>query len=174
MADRPAAAPTARRMGERERYLRFLLAGGTSALLNSATCWLLDLVVSFELAVALAYLVGMASAYTLMRLFVFEGRGAPVQGQSARFVLVNILSFLQVWTLSVLLARAVFPAAGFTWQADTVAHVLALGSLAVTSYLAHRHFTFRRRAGPGTARRPVAAAGPRLLPAADGGDVPDA
>lgn len=132
-------------MGEQERFLRFLLAGGTSAVLNAAARWALDLVVSFELAVALAYGVGMVTAYALMRIFVFEGRTAPVRGQSARFALVNVGSFLQVWLLSVALARVVFPAIGFAWHGDTVAHVLALGSLAVTSYLAHKHFTFRAR-----------------------------
>jgi len=72
MPDRRDAGPhNGSRMGERERYIRFLLAGGTSALLNSATRWVLNLFMSFELAVALAYLVGMASAYALMRIFVF-------------------------------------------------------------------------------------------------------
>ena len=154
-------------MNEGERYMRFLLAGGSSALLNSATRWVLNLFMSFELAVALAYLVGMASAYTFMRLFAFEGRGTPVPGQSARFVLVNIGSFLQVWTLSVLLLRVVFPAVEFAWQADTVAHVLALGSLAMTSYLAHKHFTFRpARFGTRFSRRsgPLDLQPPRIIP----------
>lgn len=134
-------------MTERARFLRFLAAGGTSAVANAAARWLFDFALAYEAAVALAYLVGMTVAFVLMRRFVFEPGGAGgLQGQYARFALVNAWSFAQVWLISVGLARVLFPAVGFRWQADTVAHLIGLGSLAVTSYVAHKRFSFASKA----------------------------
>lgn len=128
-----------------EQFLRFLAAGGTSAVINAATRWLLNLVVPFELAVALAYLVGMAVAFGLMRRFVFNAEAGAAAGQFGRFALVNAWSFAQVWLVSVGLARLIFPWIGMRWQPETIAHLIGLGTLAITSYLAHRYFSFRRR-----------------------------
>jgi putative flippase GtrA len=131
-------------MTEGARFLRFLAAGGASAAANAVARWLLSRVVSYELAVALAYLVGMAVAFLLMRRFVFQSGGAGnARHQAARFALVNAWSLAQVWAISVGLARVVFPAVGFDWHAETVAHLIGLGSLAVTSYVAHKRFSFR-------------------------------
>jgi putative flippase GtrA len=41
-----------------------------------------------------------------------------------------------------LLAVIMFPAVGFTWHAETVAHVTGVVSPAVTSYLLHSSYTF--------------------------------
>jgi putative flippase GtrA len=66
-----------------------------------------------------------------------------VSGEYARFALVNAVAFAQVWLVSVGLARLVFPAIDFTWQAETVAHVIGVVSPIVTSYIGHKHFSFR-------------------------------
>ena len=144
-------------MSERLRLLRFLLTGGASAAVAAVARWLLDLALSYEAAVALSYLVGMTVAFVLARLFVFtppEGARAAgwseARGEYARFALVNAVAFAQVWLVSVGLARLVFPAIGFRWHADTVAHLIGLASPVWTSYLGHKHFSFRaERRGAG-------------------------
>ncbi len=45
------------------------------------------------------------------------------------------------------LDRFVFPAVGFTWHAETVAHVIAVASPILTSYVAHKYFSFAEAAG---------------------------
>jgi putative flippase GtrA len=150
-------------LSERARLLRFLLTGGASAAVAAVARWLLDLVLSYEAAVALSYLFGMTVAFVLARLFVF---GSPdsaradwsgARGEYARFALVNAVAFAQVWLVSVGLARLLFPAVGFEWHADTVAHLIGLASPVWTSYLGHKHFSFRvgsagGAAGQGTPR----------------------
>jgi putative flippase GtrA len=130
-------------MTEHERILRFLAAGGTSAVLNMGSRWLLGHVVSYELSVALAYVVGIVSAFLLMRFFVFEPAGDAGHAQFTRFVLVNVVGFAVVYAVSVGLARGVFPAIGFHWHADTIAHGFGVASSALTSYQGHRLFSFR-------------------------------
>jgi putative flippase GtrA len=131
-------------MTEGGRFLRFLAAGGASAVANAGARWLFSQAVSYELAVALAYLVGMTVAFVLMRRFVFRPTGTGgASGQVLRFAVVNAWSLAQVWIISVGLVRLVFPAIGFAWYTETIAHLIGLGSLAVTSYVAHMHFSFR-------------------------------
>ena len=105
----------------------------------------LSFVVIYEVAIGLAYFTGMTTAFVLARMFVFEAEAGDTKGQYVRFALVNVVAFIQVWCISVGLARLVFPAMGLTWQAETIAHVIGVVSPVVTSYLAHKRFSFRSK-----------------------------
>jgi putative flippase GtrA len=129
-------------------FLRFVVSGGIAAGANIAARIGLSQIMAYEWAVVLAYLVGMATAYALMRAFVFERSGRSAAGEAGRFVLVNLVALAQVWIVSVGLARWLFPAVGFAWHADTVAHVIGVLSPIGTSYLGHKLFTFGRRHQP--------------------------
>ena len=43
------------------------------------------------------------------------------------------------------LARLAFPAVGFDWLAEDIAHLIGVAIPAVTSYFGHRHFSFSSR-----------------------------
>ena len=129
------------------RFALFLMAGGISAAFNVASRIAFSQAVRYEIAVVLAYLVGMTIAYTLNRLFVFERSGRAVADEYVRFGIVNLVALAQVWIVSVGLARFLFPALGFAWHADTVAHVIGVAVPAVTSYFGHKHFSFAAKEG---------------------------
>jgi putative flippase GtrA len=124
-------------------FFRFVLAGGTAAAVNIVARLLLSAVVRFDVAVALAYLVGMATAFILNRQFVFDRSDRGVQSEMMRFVLVNLAALVQVWIVSVGLAEWLFPKVGLTWHAELIAHVIGVLSPVAASYLGHKHFTFR-------------------------------
>ncbi len=124
---------------------RFLLTGGVAAGVNVASRWVLSHALAYEVAVVIAYLAGMATAYLLSRAFVFARSGRSVADEATRFALVNVVALLQVWVVSVGLARLVFPAVGFGWHAEDIAHLIGVAIPAVTSYFGHRHFSFSRR-----------------------------
>lgn len=126
-------------------FLKFLLTGGVAAFVNLAARWLLNLMMSYEIAVVVAYLIGMITAYTFSKLFVFEASGRTVQDEFARFALVNLAALVQVWLVSVGLARLAFPALGFDWYAEDIAHLIGVAVPAVTSYFGHRHFSFSHK-----------------------------
>ena len=126
----------------RAEFFRFVLAGGTAAAVNIASRWLLSPIMPFEVAVVVAYLIGMITAFTLTRQFVFEKSERHVRSEAARFVLVNLGALVQVWVVSVGLANWVFPMVGFVWRAQLVAHVIGVLSPVVVSYFGHKHFTF--------------------------------
>ena len=127
---------------ERHRFARFLVVGGIAALVNILSRMALSLVMSYEAAIVVAYLCGMTMAYVLNRLFVFAPSGRAVHDEYLRFAIVNIFSLALVWTVSVGLALYLFPAIGFTWHAETIAHVVGVSTTAVSSYFGHRYFSF--------------------------------
>lgn len=127
------------------QFLKFLVTGGIAALVNLLSRYALNHVISFEAAVVVAYLLGMSTAYLLARRFVFDASGRSVASEVRRFVLVNLVALGFVWAISVGLARIVFPAIGFTWHADDIAHLIGVLAPAVTSYIGHRFYTFARK-----------------------------
>ena len=126
-------------------FLKFLVTGGLAALVNVASRYALNLVMPFEVAVVVAYLIGMTTAYILARLFVFQRSDRSLGSEFRRFTLVNLVALVLVWVISVGLARFVFPALAFTWHADDIAHLIGVLAPAVSSYFGHRLYTFARR-----------------------------
>jgi putative flippase GtrA len=131
-------------VSERRRFVLFLLAGGAAALVNILSRIALNYAMPYEAAIVVAYLFGMTAAYLLNRYFVFAESGRTMRSEYFRFALVNLAAVAQVWIVSVGLARFVFPAAGFAWHAETVAHVIGVAVPVFTSYLGHKHFSFAR------------------------------
>jgi putative flippase GtrA len=123
-------------------FLRFLSTGGFAAAVNLFSRYQLNKVLSFEIAVALSYLTGMVTAYALARLLVFKASGRSVGVEFKRFAIVNIFSLAFVWSISVVLARHVFPAISFHWHPDDIAHFIGVVAPAVVSYFGHRTYTF--------------------------------
>ena len=132
-------------MSETRRFLRFLAAGGTAAAVNVASRCAFDLVTSYEVAIVLAYLVGMTTAYLLSRRFVFEPSALSTRDSALRFGLVNIIAAAQVLAVSIGLADHLFPAIGFAWRAHDVAHIAGVLFPVASSYLLHKRFSFAAR-----------------------------
>lgn len=128
------------------RFTLFILTSGFAALVNITARWAFSFTLPYDASIVLAYLCGMVTAFVLGRKFVFVAPGERYAGQAFRFGLVNLVAVAQVWGVSVLLFRSLFPAWRFTWHAETVAHVIGVGSPIVTSYFAHKHFSFAKRA----------------------------
>lgn len=127
---------------ERRRFILFLGAGGAAAVVNILSRIALNWVMPYEIAIVVAYLIGMTTAYLLNKYFVFAASGRGAASEYLRFTLVNLAAVAQVWIVSVGLARFVFPAVGFAWHAETVAHVIGVAVPVFTSYLGHKHFSF--------------------------------
>ncbi|WP_454848284.1 GtrA family protein [Rhizobium binxianense] len=129
----------------RSPFLRFVVSGGIAAAVNVLARIGLSQITSYSVAIVIAYLAGMTTAYLLMKFFVFEDSGKSVANEYIRFGLVNVVALLQVWLVSMVLVRQVFPAIGFNWHDETIAHIIGVASPVATSYLAHKYFTFSSR-----------------------------
>ncbi len=126
-------------------FVTFIAAGAVAAAANWCSNLALRAVMPLEYSVAAAYLVGMTVAYALCRTYVFSASGARVYREYLRFAIVNVIALAQVWVVTIGAVEAVFPAIGWIWRPADVAHALGVASPVVTSYLAHRYYTFARR-----------------------------
>jgi energy-coupling factor transport system substrate-specific component len=105
----------------------------------------LSLAMPYFAAVAVAYGIGMVAGFALYSRFVFPRSSRRQSAQIGWFVAVNTVGLAQVVALTFLLRGYALPWAGFAGpHADAVAHGMAIGVSAVTSYFGHRSLTFRR------------------------------
>lgn len=125
-------------------FNRFVLTGGFAAGVNFLSRIGLSEFMSYRMAVFVAYIIGMITAYTLAKIFVFEKSHQLVHHEFAKFTIVNVVAVIQVWLISVGLAEYGFPAINFTFYPEEVAHLIGISVPVITSYYGHKHFTFSK------------------------------
>ena len=138
----PASAVSAR--ADRFQFLRFLVAAGLSVPVNLGSRLLFSRVMPYEAALVLSQVCGMLTAYALTRALVFKRSGRSARSELGRFALVNVYSGLQTWVVAVGLVRIVFPWLGFRFAPEFVGQVTGLALSAVTSFFAHRAYSFEK------------------------------
>jgi putative flippase GtrA len=116
------------------QFFRFLLTGGCAAVVNFCSRFIYNQWVDFSIAVILAYLTGMVTAFTLAKIFVFKDSDRSVSHSAMIFVCVNMVALIQTWAISVGLAHYILP---------VIAHALGIMAPVFTSYLGHKYWTFR-------------------------------
>jgi putative flippase GtrA len=125
------------------RFAKFVIAGGIAAAANVGSRLLFSAWLPYVPAIVLAYCVGMATAFALNRLFVFEPGVLTWRVQAFRFLLVNLAAVVQTVAVSLVFARFVLPGVGVREHDELIAHGIGVVVPIFTSYLGHRHFTFR-------------------------------
>ena len=121
----------------------FLIAGGIAACVNFFSRIALNWWMPYAAAIVAAYILGMITAFLINRAFVFTEANNKLHHQVLRFTAINIAAVLQTLAISLLLAKGLFPRAGFYWHSETLAHAIGIIVPVVTSYLGHKHWTFR-------------------------------
>lgn len=129
----------------RREFLLFLITGGVAALVNVVSRVGFSQLLRFELAVLLAYGVGMLTAYVLARKFVFLQSKTSVSRSFAAFALVNLFAVLQTWLVSVSLRNWLLPLMGVVLLRDLIAHTVGVGVPVLSSYFGHKYVSFRQR-----------------------------
>lgn len=128
---------------ERRQFLYFVLTGGVAAIVNICSRIVLNHWMIYAVAITVAYLIGMLTAFVLNRMFVFKETVNPLHHQAFWFMLVNLAAVLQTLAVSLALVRLLFPAIGFHWHPDTVAHACGVTVPVITSFIGHKHLSFR-------------------------------
>lgn len=123
--------------------LRFLLAGGTAAVVNFCARVVLSLFMPYAAAIVVAYLLGMVTAFLLNRQFVFKSASGGLGRQIAWFVSINLFGMLQTLLVSLLLADMILPMLRVELHREEIAHAIGIMVPMFVSYLGHKHLTFR-------------------------------
>jgi len=125
------------------QFLAFLVTGGFAAAVNMGSRIVYDRWLGFSAAVVLAYLTGMVTAFLLAKRFVFKNSSQALHRSAAMFVLVNLVAIAQTWGISMLFAYHVLPWMGVRHFVPEIAHAIGVVVPVFTSYLGHKHFSFR-------------------------------
>lgn len=125
------------------QFLAFLITGGLAASVNFCSRMLYSLKLDYPMAIVLAYLTGMVTAFVLARLFVFKDSQQPLRHSAMYFVLVNLVAVAQTWAISMALAYHVLPAMGIRRFVPEIAHAVGVVVPVFTSYLGHKRWSFQ-------------------------------
>lgn len=131
---------------ERRQFSVFILAGGFAAIVNILARIVASNFFRYEIAVIVAYLIAMVTAFALTRRFVFQATERPIGTELGKFAIVNLVALVQVWLVTMGLNFYAFPAIDWTFHPELFAHLIGVASPVLTSYFGHKHFSFR--AGP--------------------------
>ena len=128
---------------EIRRFVLFVIVGFLAAVVSVLSRAVLSRAIVFELAVALAQLIGLAVAFSLGRMIVFTQYSGSLTGAYRRFFIVNLGSLTIATTVSALCYRTALPLMGWSFYPDYTAHFIGLGAATLPSYFGHRFYSFR-------------------------------
>lgn len=129
------------------QFFRFVIAAAISIPFNIVARLLLSCFFGFEVAVIGAHIVGMVVAYGAMRKRVFKSSGRRVGSELSRFAVVNFISLAQTWIVSIGILALVPLSLGSAVYRESLGHIIALSTTALTSFMLHRAFSFSATRG---------------------------
>ena len=132
-----------KRYSKRKEFLFFVISGGIAAIINIITRVILSKIFNFEIAVILAYFVGMLTAFLLTKKFVFIKSRKRITKSFAAFALVNLFALIQTWVVSVVLSNLLLPAIGIILYKDLIAHSTGVMIPVFSSYFGHKYISFK-------------------------------
>ncbi|WP_165711244.1 GtrA family protein [Stenotrophomonas maltophilia] len=124
------------------QFILFLVAGGLAAAVNFGSRIVISQWLHYVPAIVIAYCLGMITAFTLNKLFVFGQASNRLHHQVLWFILINLAAVLQTVVISLLLARWLLPALGVDFHNETIAHAVGVAVPVITSYIGHKRFSF--------------------------------
>ena len=125
------------------QFFTFLLTGGTAAIVNFGSRIFYSYWLDFSVAIVFAYVTGMITAFVLTKLFVFKESQQSLHHSAIYFALVNLVAVLQTWIISMGLAYYILPAVEVTLFVQEIAHAVGVAAPVFTSYIGHKHWSFR-------------------------------
>ncbi|WP_423169654.1 GtrA family protein [Stenotrophomonas maltophilia] len=121
----------------------FVVAGGLAAGVNFGSRIVISQWLHYVPSIVIAYCLGMITAFTLNKLFVFNQASNRLHHQMLWFTLINLAAVAQTVAISLLLARWLLPALGWDFHNETVAHAVGVAVPVITSYIGHKRLSFR-------------------------------
>ena len=126
-----------------KQFVIFLLTGGVAAAINFVSRVFYSHWFNFSVSIVIAYITGMIAAFVLARIFVFTEGKNSLQRSALFFVLVNVVSICQTWVVSIALAFYVLPMVGWKFFVAEISHAVGIIVPVFSSYIGHKHWTFR-------------------------------
>ena len=125
-----------------KNLIKFLIAGGAAASANIGSRALLSLYFSYKISIFISFIIGLTVAFFLMKRFVFASRDALLSVQIKRFTIVNLVTLLCTFLISVNLNNFLLLYLTNKNLTEAIAHFIGVIFPIFTSYFVHKFFTF--------------------------------
>lgn len=125
------------------QFGRFLLVGGTAALVQWLSRFGFNRFMDYGWALVLAYVLALATGYLLNKLYVFPYSTRPMNLEIFLFIVVNVAAFPFVWGIAYVLGEWVLPHWLEGGASLALGHAAALGVPVIFSFAFHKFLTFR-------------------------------
>ena len=129
-------------MKTKKQFLIFVLTGGIAALSNILSRLGLSKILQFELAIIIAYLIGMFIAYILAKKFVFFNSKKSIKRSLAGFALINLLAIMQTWLVSIGIKAFLINFVESIFITELIAHTTGVIVPVFTSFFGHKYISF--------------------------------
>ena len=126
------------------QFLAFLAVGSTAALINWSSRILFSLWTSYPVAVFIAYMVALGSAFIMNKFYVFPRSNRPLKKQMRDFIITNIAFLPVVWSAAILLAILI-PRISATPYYEEIAHAIAIAIPMFATFLIYKFIAFKEQ-----------------------------
>ena len=99
-------------------------------------------ILRFELAIIIAYLIGMLIAYILAKKFVFFNSKKSIKSSLAGFTVVNLLAIMQTWLVSIGIKAFLINLVESIFITELIAHTSGVIVPVFTSFFGHKYISF--------------------------------
>ena len=125
-----------------KQFLAFLVTGSIAAAVNFFSRIAYSLVMPFYLSVAVAYVTGMITSYFLMTQYVFSGHETPIGRSVSTFVVINLISLLQNWLVTMAMEYYVLPTFGVVQYSTYIASIIGIAFPVAWSFIGYKKLAF--------------------------------
>ena len=125
-----------------KQFLGFLTVGGLAAFIHWGARIILSLWLSYSLAIIIAYIIGMMTAFLLNRIFVFKRSNRTLAQQAKGFIWINLLFFPVVWFAAVKINDGLNNFGLYSYSKE-IAHGIAVAVPMIATFLFYKLIAFR-------------------------------
>ena len=125
------------------QFSYFLISGAIASLMNWGGRFFFSQYFNFQTSVVLAFFIGLLSGFLLMRFFVFTGTKSSIKLQVIWYVVINMVALAQTFVVSLFMFKLIQSVVESRDFAEAIAHAVGVIVPVLTSFLGHKHFTFR-------------------------------
>ena len=128
---------------EKKQFILFIITGGSSAIINILSRMILSNFIRFEIAILISYGIGMITAFSLAKRYVFLNSNKSIRKSFPAFALVNLISVIQTFFVSIFIKNWLIIYFDNLTFIELISHTCGLGILTFTSFYGHKYITFK-------------------------------
>jgi len=140
-----------KQMSEKTRlqFFKFLIFGGLAAVVNISSRFAFSKfsLLDYNTAITAAYILGMIINFSLNKVYTFPSSHNRTYLEVRKFVVIALMGLILTNLFALLfvyILKNIFFIQITNNSLEAYSHILAVGFVAIFSFLGHKYFTFKR------------------------------